>query len=178
MKILLILLVIFQLGLFGQKWRKVNQKYYGMTYELPSSWEVDGFGSDDDWEQNGSSVCDCAGSINIGNRFEADEIYMVVYPTKIKDSLNASKRLKVWEMVFDTSGAKSEVKTKNLSFQKISSKWTKATADEYVDNEVWKLTTEFKNQYYVLYFWAKPSVMKKNASLINKILESFKPVEK
>jgi hypothetical protein len=177
MKRLLILLMVLQLGLFGQKWRKVNQKYYGMTYELPSSWEVDGFGADDDWEQNGSSVCDCAGSINIGNRFQPDEIYMVVYPTKIRDSVNASKRLKVWEMVFDTTGAKSEVKTKNLSFRKIVSKWTKETAGEYADNEVWRLKAEFKNQYYILYFWAKPNVIKKNLCLLNKILESFKPVD-
>lgn len=169
-------LLLAHLGLFAQKWRKVDQSYYGMTYKLPASWERDGFGADDDWESTGSSVCHCAGSINIGNRFEDDEIYMVVYPTKLKDSLNAPKRLKVWQMVFDTLGTKSKVQTKTLTFEKTVSKWTADTGQDFPDAEVWKLTTAQKGKYYVIYFWAKPEVIKKNAGIIQQILESFKPV--
>ncbi len=174
--VILISMLIAVLAVQAQDWVEVNQKYFGIKYRLPDSWEIDGFGGND-WESYGSSVCECAGTINIGNRFDDDEIFMVVYPTKFKDSLDIEKRRKVWDMVFDSNGEKSQIKTKNCTFEKIISKWTDGTAGKRKGWTVWQLKTNYKNkQYYVMYFWAKPEVMKNNEDLLMQILNSIKLV--
>lgn len=161
----------------SQEWRKINQKYFGVKYMLPESWEVDGFGGDD-WESYGSSVCQCAGTINIGNRFEEDDIFMVIYPTRENDSIDGWKRTHVWDMKFVNTGETEVVKTKHARFKKMVSKWKKETAGDRADDVVWRFTTSYKRQHYVIYFWAKPETISENKELIEKILHSIKPVKR
>jgi hypothetical protein len=70
MRIILIFTAIFlaSINSYGQKakWQKVNQSGYGMKYELPDDWEIDGFKT--------SSVCHCSGTINSVDRFSKNEI--------------------------------------------------------------------------------------------------------
>lgn len=47
-----------------------------MKYELPKNWEVDGFSS--------SSVRDCTRTINIGDLYGDDKLYMIAYPHQRK----------------------------------------------------------------------------------------------
>jgi hypothetical protein len=161
---------------YAQSWQKVDQKHYGMKYELPASWEIDGFGWAGDWEHVGSAVCECSGTINIGNRFEEDEIFMVAYPTRYKDSLDAVKRNMVWGMVFDKNGKKFTCETNQCFFHVIESKWKGETNGNDGDNVVWQLTTSGKGQYYLIYFWADQEVFKQNLKTIYRIIDSFRPV--
>ena len=161
----------------SQSWQKVDQKHYGMKYELPVGWEIDGFGWSRDWESVGSAVCDCSGTINIGNRWEEDEIYMVVYPTKYKDSLENSKRVRVWDMVFQEKGPQRTHKTGHCLFEMQAGKWQGDVNKRFQDDEVWRAKTTAKKQHYVLYFWADPSVMEENEETIFRIIDSFHPVK-
>jgi hypothetical protein len=164
--------------LSAQKWKKIDQSTLGFKYKLPADWPVDGFGGGD-FEQNGSSVCDCAGTINIGNQgSDTAEIFMVVYPTLIKDSVDALKRKMMWGMEFDPEGTKKTVTTSKCVFQETISKWKEGLGGNYPDSEVWQFKTSFNNnQFYVIYFWARPSIMKANAATLMKIVESFTPVK-
>ena len=176
--LLFILCCTISLQGFGQKWQKVNQSFYGCKYELPPNASIDGFGSEN-WEEIGSAVCDCAGSINSfpKSSYEpSQDVVMVVYATRYKDSLQVGKRMKVWDMQFADTDKKTKLITKKskLSFEKKVSTWVVGTAQEaYQDTEVWRFTVESKGQYYVLYFIALPKVMRKNESNILQILESF-----
>jgi len=176
--LIIIILVFVSISLFSQNWQNIDQKYLGMKYDLPEDWEIDGFGGGCGyWEEYGSSVCYCAGTINIGKRYSEKEIFMVVYPVQIKDSVNTIKRNMVWGMIFDENGSKSIIKTKKYTFEKNVSIWKPETDYPYSGNEVWKLYTSSKNQYYIIYFWAKPEVMKENEKIIAQILESFRIIE-
>lgn len=169
-----ILLISFS-AIYAQKWREIDQSPMGIKYKLPDTWEVDGFGSTN-FDDDGSSVCDCAGTINIGNRFEENEIYMVLYPARTEESALGEKRNQVWGMVFDNNGTKSKyVVKKKLVFDITTSTFTKETEGNYPDNKVMKIILEHKKQYYVIFFWAKPEVLDQNMSTIYSILDSFKP---
>ena len=173
-RIVLLLVLAAHTGVLAQTWQKVNQKQYGMVYWLPIEWEVDAFGSESNWESGGGSVCTCAGSLNIGNRHTEEEIYMVIYPTRIKDSLTAVKRSKVWQMQIEETSVVTEFKTKRrLDFVKMISIWKPETSGDHAGKEVWRFTTYHKNKYYVMYFWAKPDVLRKYNTTINRILDSF-----
>jgi hypothetical protein len=84
--------------------------------------------------------------------------------------------MQVWEMKFADTNKKVKVvapKTK-LSFEKKVSTWVEGTVQEsYKGTEVWRLTTESKGQYYVLYFIASPAILRQNEKNITKILDSF-----
>jgi hypothetical protein len=160
----------------AQKWETIKQDYFGMKYKLPDSWEIDGFGGND-WEETGSSVCDCAGTINIGNRFSEKEIYMVVYPSRQKDSIDNKKRRMVWDMEFKDTINSVQIKTKYCFFTKKVSKWKEGTEENYAGSEVWQLKTSFKNQYYLIYFFAKPEVINENEPILIEIINNFQPVK-
>jgi hypothetical protein len=167
---------------YAQKWKNIDQKYYGMKYKLPANWAIDGFGQDDDWDANGSSVCECAGTINTFRRFEKDEILMVAYPFENTkgEVLKDSKRMKVWDMQFDTSSIKKsfEITGKYARFQGNVGSWVKGTEEDGKVYEVWRLTTKYNKQSYVLYFWANPAIMEKEKKTIYSIVELFQPVRR
>jgi len=172
--VFLIVLVTLNPGLFAQKWKTVNKEFFGITYKLPGTWEVDGFGGED-WEAKGSSVCHCAGIINIINRSDSNEIYMLVYPTKIKDSVNAVKRKKIWKnIVGDKVTDKSTVPLKNYTFEKAVLKFDEGAQADFPGYEIWRFFTFAHEQYYTVYFWAKPQTIKDNEKDILKILESIR----
>lgn len=174
--LVLVFTLLFMAHSFGQKWQRVDQQYYGMKYELPKDWEIDSFGSDNDWEFGGSSVCDCAGTVNIGNRYKEDEVYMVVYPSKYEDSLNATKRTMVWGMTFEDLSAEENYLADHCIFTRDSGRWSPEFTGGFTDYEVWQFKTSGKGNYYVLYFWALPQAMKKHEKIIYHILDSFEPV--
>jgi hypothetical protein len=174
MKILLVFtaLILTSITCFGQKtkWQKVDQSYYGMKYELPDNWAIDGFGT--------SSVCHCAGTINSG-KVKKNEIFMAAYPALSDSAIHDGMRTQVWDWEFVDTNVRTTHRTKSLIFEKTVSKWTTFRTDQFrfEDSEVWRFTTSFKNQYYVLYFWADPKVLPKNEKLILEILNRFKAVK-
>jgi len=176
--ILMLVLSGISLTLTAQIMRKINLEGLGMKYMVPKGWEVDPFGGID-WEQTGSSVCHCAGVINIGDYYGEEELYILFYPAASEDSLNADKRQYAWKMKFYENGVDSisEIRTEKLVFEKRVSEWSVATGSMYYGNEVWQLKTHGEGQYYMIYIWASPEVMGKNEVLIQKILESFEPIK-
>lgn len=154
-----------------QKWTAVDQGHFGMKYELPENWEIDGFSS--------SSVCDCFGTINIGNRFSDEEVFMVVYPVKNKASLTDEKRTHVWGKHFQEQEEQTSHKIEKLVFVQTISHWITGAASGNIDTktEVWRFITTWKKQHYVFYFWARKEVMAKNKATIFEILKRFKPVK-
>ena len=159
---------------FSQSWSKIDQADFNIKYKLPTSWEVDGFGSGFDyWDDDGSSVCDCAGTINYG----PDRLLgMVIYPIDSKSDL--TKREYVWVYHFRPEVAMAnEYITKKLTFVKTISNWEKAgDTNDYIDmlnDEVWMFTVTGKNYGFVIYFWGDINIMKKNEKTIYKILDSF-----
>ena len=171
---------VFSLG-FSQSWSGINQSDFNMKYKLPTTWEVDGFGSSEEyWDLDGSSVCNCAGTINFG---PDRKLGMVVYPIRsdYSDSVMV-KRQYVWDYHFVPSTSKQTVTAKKISFQREISKWElNSGTDEYMnmlDDVVWKLTSKTTNYGFVIYFWGDASVMLANEKTIYKILDSFVQVKK
>lgn len=163
---------------FSQSWRKIDQTDYNMKYKLPKNWEVDGFGSGfNHWDEGGSSVCSCSGTINFG---PDRKLGMVIYPTISTSDL--SKREYVWDYHFipAVSLIYDDYHTKTLEFEKTISKWELETIgsdySEMLDDEVWKFTAKGLDYGFIIYFWANPDIMIKNKKTIYKILDSFVPV--
>lgn len=170
---ILIALLFSSIGVMAQsnvKWVSVDQPYYGMRYQLPEDWEVDGFSS--------SAVCNCPGTINIGDRYGENEVFMVVYPMKSENSFDSTKHTFVWSWQFQESTLQTKFKSEKLVFNQTKSSWKAETADTEEERllEVWRFTTSFKNQYYVFYFWANAELMLKNETVIYEILHRFEPV--
>jgi hypothetical protein len=157
---------------FSQGWIKINQRDYNVTYKLPKQWEVDGFGSGfGSWDEGGSSVCDCAGTINYGlNR----ALGMVIYP--YEKTADLVKRSFVWDYQFAENTAVEQIQTKVLQFEKQVSKWnlTKGTDEgmDMLDDEVWKFTFTGARYGVIIYFWGNADLMKKNAITIQRIMDS------
>ncbi|TNE54130.1 MAG: hypothetical protein EP338_08170 [Bacteroidetes bacterium] len=169
-------------GVWGQKdekWVSIDQSYYGMKYKLPQSWEVDGFGSSD-WDDYGSSVCRCAGTINIGDRYGEKTLYMVAYPSLDLKSIREGKRSQVWDWKYDDPGTQGTMKKYGKTRWYLTrSSWTKeSTKEEDGDLVVWRYITTYKKQYYVVYFWAKEDVMLEKSGEIDQILSGMKLIRR
>lgn len=180
MKFLFTIISYSFIGLsFSQSWRNVDQSDYNVKYKLPSSWEVDGFGSGFDyWDDAGSSVCSCAGTINYGYD---RKLGMVIYP--FNDQTDVVRREYVWDYHFVPSTSVQTVTSKKLSFQRVISKWemNEGSSDEYMgmlDDVVWKLTTKSGSNGLIIYFWGDASMMLANEKNLYKILDSMVMVKK
>ncbi|NOQ72940.1 MAG: hypothetical protein GQ574_13105 [Crocinitomix sp.] len=166
--------ILLSITSYGQKkWQKIDQSGYGMKYELPKDWEIDGFST--------SSVCHCAGTINSVNRFSKNEILMVAYPALSDSALYNGMRTEAWDWKFAENDERTTYKAKSLTFEKTVSKWMPESPqddyDEYEGYEVWRFTTAFKNQHYVIYFWAAEKVLSKNEKRLLEVLNRFKAVK-
>lgn len=176
--ILIIGCFLFSLG-FSQSWRSINQSDYNVKYKLPSTWEIDGFGGNESsWENPGSSVCECAGTINFGPE---RKLGMVIYPNK--DNFGEQKREYVWDYHFISVSSELEsYNTKKLFFNKFISKWEQPNgSDDYIgmlNDEVWKFTSKSNSYGFVIYFWGDPEIVKQNETIIYQILDSFVQVKK
>jgi|SRR5687767_14968384 len=159
-------------AIFAQGWIKINQRDYNVTYKLPKQWEVDGFGSGFGyWDEGGSSVCDCSGTINYGLN---KALGMVIYP--FEKTADLVKRNFVWNYQFVENTAVEQIQTKILKFEKKISKWY--TPDGYddggmLDDEVWKFTFTGARYGVVVYFWGDKDLMQKNRTTIQKIMDSL-----
>ena len=163
------LLVGFSFYSYSQRWSKMKQDYYNMTYKIPADWWADGFGMDDDWDDGGSSVCDCAGSIN-GN--DDIDVRMAIYP--FKKGQDMEKRTYVWGSKFKDAASTESLVSKYLKFKKTISTWEEAGGD-MEGNEVWRYVSD-DNQYgFIIYFFGKPESLNKHQEMIEKIVKSIKP---
>lgn len=168
-------LLLFSFTLPAQKWIKVNQSYYGMKYKLPPDWAVDGFGFDNNWEGYGSSVCDCAGSINISGN---DSLHMVIYPSK-KSGVDSLKRNRIWDYTFVVAKKIDDINGKNLIFETSTGYLTcegcseESTKDKYTIRYFGK----FKSNYYFIYFYGSETYINKNQALIHSILGTFTGIQ-
>jgi WG containing repeat len=103
--------------------KTMKLEYLKLALLLPDGWRADGFGGDiGNWEEGGSSVCDCAGVIV--DNVPQGNIKMVIYPYLIKNAENP-KRLMVWDYTWEQNRdlpAKT-VKAKNLSFTLQQGHW-------------------------------------------------------
>ncbi len=158
--------------------KKVEQTEMNMKYELPKTWEVDGFGGGfGDWESDGSSVCNCSGTINFG---PDRKLGMVVYPVTSRSDMK--KRENVWDCHFVATAKTSAYTSKKMTFTKSVSKWeqlgeVKENA-EMMDDEVWSFNTTGPNYGFVIYFWGDKNVVNENEKIITKILDSFIQLKK
>jgi len=139
---------------------------------------VDGFGSDFGyWDDGGSSVCDCAGTINLD---DDNKLGMVIYPTDAKT--DAKRREFVWDYHFILSGNVQTLETKKIKFEKEISKWELTEgSDEYMGmlgDVVWKLTTKTDNYGLIIYIWGDEANIKKNESTLLKIVDTMVMVKK
>jgi len=177
-------LIIFLFGICfspvasAQGWRSVDQSDFNVKYKLPTSWEVDGFGGGFGyWNEGGSSVCDCAGTINYGYD---RKLGMVLYPFEIGS--DGQKREYIWDYHFVPSTSVQTVTAKKISFQRVISKWELSQGtDEYMgmlDDVVWQLTARTEKYGFIIYFWGDASMMLANEKNIYKILDSMVMVKK
>lgn len=160
-------------------WRQIDQSGYNMKYKLPNYWEVDGFGWDEDWDGYGSSVCHCAGTVNLYRDGWDIIIGMVVYPCH-KTGVDSLKRQKVWNYKFSNGKKAGKIKTKHLKFSKKVGSWQTDdwNMEEMKGAEVWQLIAYHDEYAFVMYFWGDKEVLKKKEKVIMKIIESFEPVKK
>lgn len=182
-------MILFSLMLginnFAQGWRMVDQSGYNVKYKLPAEWEIDGFGGGfGSWDEYGSSVCGCSGTINYG---PDRKIGMVLYPyeNSISETELMRKRDYVWDYHYNFVGA---IQQDNYTAKKITFSWSKSkwelpegASDEYMgmlDDEVWYFTVNGENYGLVIYFWGDVDLMKKNEPTILKILDSMVMVKK
>jgi hypothetical protein len=172
------LVISFSVVASAQGWRAVNQTDFNVKYKLPTSWEVDGFGGGFGyWNEGGSSVCDCAGTINYGYD---RTLGMVLYPFEIGS--NGKKRENVWGYHFVPSTSVQTVTAKKIAFQRVISKWElNSGSDEYMgmlDDVVWQLTAKTEKYGLIIYFWGDASLMLANEKEIYKILDSMVMVKR
>ena len=167
--IILILWLLPSLHAFAQKWKKVDQSWMNVTYSLPAHWETDGFGSDgNNFDGTGSSVCECAGSINFG---DDRSIGMVIYP--FNKNSDASRRMAVWDFRFKEVPNKSNFAAKAMSFEESLSVW-EGEGDENMKQAVVKrYISKRKGVNVIIYFWGQAEMMKANETSIKKILQSI-----
>ncbi len=170
---------------FAQTWQVVDQSGYNVKYKLPDDWEIDGFGGGfGSWDEYGSSVCDCSGTINYG---PDRKIGMVLYPydNTIAETDLMRKRDYVWDYHYKFVEA---VPQDNYDAKKMNFTWSKSTwelpegaSDEYMgmlDDEVWYLTVNGKKYGLIIYFWGDVDLMQQNKSTLLKILDSMVMVKK
>lgn len=163
----------------AQSWRTIDQSDFNVKYKLPTTWEVDGFGGGYGyWNEGGSSVCDCAGTINYGYD---RKLGMVLYPFEIGS--DPAKREYVWDYHFVVSTSVQTVTAKKISFQRIISKWElpEGSSDEYMgmlDDVVWQLTAKTEKFGLIIYFWGDQYLIQQNEKNIYKILDSMVQLKK
>lgn len=162
-KFFLLALLLHTLSGISQEWQKIDQSFFKMKYELPADWWVDGFGGDD-WDAYGSSVCECAGTIN---GTDSPKIRMVIYPSE-ENGVADSKRQKVWSHVFQSSENEEQITAGKNKYSLTKSRWEDSDKEE-----VWQLITKKGKYYFIMYFWAEPAIMKSQEETILRILKSF-----
>lgn len=152
-----ILLLIASIPLHAQELKAIDQSWMNVTYKLPIDWETDGFGSVvNNFDGAGSSVCECAGTINFGpNR----ELGMVIYPFNEKS--DTARRNSIWNFRFIESPPSSKIKTKKITFLETRSAWkTIGVLDNnMLDDTVLRYNTQSKGVNLVIYFWGDPNIM-------------------
>ncbi len=158
---------------FSQVMRKIDQSDFNVTYKLPTFWEVDGFGGGFDyWNAGGSSVCDCAGTINFA--YERT-LGMVIYPFDAESDLVI--REYIWDYHFVSGASTTSYKTKKITFEKTVSKWEKNNPADYemetLNAEVWRFKVTGPRYGLIVYFWADPDVLHFSEKMIDKILNSM-----
>ena len=179
MKIVFYLLFIFPVLIYAQS-KKVSLPDLAMEYEVPKNWEVKSFFKDNWDKPGGNNVCACAGVINSikfpsGEGFEY--LYFVAYPSN-RGGVNADGRQGAWQYRFEMTPNADTIETDHLMWVRHISKFKSAANDRFKNNPVWKLNGRFGNTYYVLYFWAKPTIFNDNIANIEAIINSFKPIKK
>jgi hypothetical protein len=167
---------IFSTG-FSQGWRTIDQSGLNVKYKLPGSWEVDGFGGGVGyWEEAGSSVCSCAGTINFAyNR----TLGMVIYPFTATSDMTT--REYIWDYHLVPATQSGSYATKKLSFTKTISKWKKENPADYdletLNAEVWMFKFTGPEYGWIVYFWAEPTLLHAKEKTIYMILDSFTQVK-
>ena len=170
---------VFSLGFSQTAWTDIDQSYFNMKYKLPDSWEVDGFGSGfGSWDEDGSSVCECSGTINFG---PGRKLGMVVYPTSVKT--DPKRRENIWYYHFVPNSETSVYISKKLKFKKTISKWEQnddviRDDDDMMNDEVWRFELKNGRFGFIIYFWGDSSVMASNEKTIYEILDSLVPIKK
>lgn len=158
----------------------VSQPNIGMEYEIPKTWKVQEFFKTSWEEPGGSSVCPCAGTINIlkiplgGDAF--DYIHMVAYPSD-KKGQNAEKRRGAWQYRFVPVEDADTINYSSFIWLRYKSKFiVQGGENRFKDCVVWKLESHKEKTYYTLYFWAKPATFREHQPEIEKIIASFKGI--
>ncbi|MFL5753143.1 MAG: hypothetical protein ACJ76F_07045 [Bacteroidia bacterium] len=158
----------------------VSQPNIAMEYQIPKSWKVQEFFKTSWDEPGGSSVCPCAGTINIlkipagGDEFEY--IHMVAYPSD-KKGQNVEKRRGAWQYRFVPVENADTINYANFIWLRYTSKFVvHGGENRFKDCVVWKLESHKGKTYYTLYFWARPTVFKEHQPEIEKIIASFKGI--
>jgi len=176
-KYLLLLFMLVGINGFSQGWQSVDQSGYNVKYKLPDDWSIDGFGGED-WDDYGSSVCECSGTINFGG--DNGKLGMVIYP--FNNKTDGKRREKVWDYHFVDAELYQDIKTKKLTFRKEVSVWELTSgSDEYMgmlDDVVWKLTAQSGKNGLIIYFWGDADLMQQNESNLLKILDSMVMIKK
>lgn len=178
-------LLLFPVLVFAQPgkhtdWLRYEQ--FGISYRLPADWEVDGFGdyAKSGWEEHGSAVCNCTGTINSSDSLG---IKMVIYPST-QAGLDSAKRYQVWDYTwlpdstitrgpidFSTRGA---MGYPNLRWAHRISKWS--GRGEEAGKTVWQLKTCADRDFFLLvYFWGSADVIQNQGQLLIDILSTIEP---
>ena len=172
-------LVIFCLctGLTTVAQQKIVQPDLMASYELPKEWTVKQYFKDDWDKPGGSSICHCALSVNIlkvpNLLDDFDYLHMVVYPSNKKGAADPM-RTQVWQYKITQTDAGDSLHTPNLQWLHFNGKLTCPGENRFKDCIAWKYTTHNQKTYYTVYFWAKPEMMTKYKTVIEKIIQGFK----
>ncbi len=154
-------------------------KDFKFSYTVPKTWKHVEFGSAN-WEDAGkSSVCKCAGTMDIfkiPNGDDYDYIHMVIYPSD-KKGQNVEKRRGAWQYRFVPVEDGDSLKTNSLLWTRFTSKFTTTGGENrFKDYKVWQLKSRFGNTYYTMFIWAKPTIFKDYEGKIENIVKTISPI--
>jgi hypothetical protein len=159
--------------------QKVKQPDLKAEYEIPKGWDVHEYYKGDWDKPGGSGICHCALAVNIfkvpsiGDEF--DYIHMVVYPSDKKGAADP-QRANVWQYKISHGENGDSLKTPYLKWKHYNGKLTCSGENRFKEHIAWKYQTNHQKVYYTVYFWGKPAMMMQYKGVIEKIMNSFKPL--
>ena len=138
-------------------WVELQQPSLGLTYQLPKNWFVKG--------HTDSKNCNCTeGTLNTSPE---GAINMVIYRSD-EYSLDSLERQSIWGYSFKNHSNSYKIETNGLHLQHTMSTWI-----EDKSLSVIRLSTESKDNRYVIYFWGTLEDLANYKAVIERIIYSL-----
>ena len=152
MKVTLFLwsLLFFSHLLAGQSMQKYKQA--GVSYKVPNTYASDPFGdfAKGNWNEYGSSVCDCAGIIHIDDRNRNRERFIAFFPSEKEYVV---ERESVWGYLVEEVEKPETIMIGEMQFTRVPLFYTNE-ANQIVYSG-YRYTTEMNGYFYIFHAFVK-----------------------